>query len=341
MSMPIAEIVARFDGVLVGDAPVAIQAAKPLSDAPTADDLTLILDAKYASDWTQSPCRVAIGPKGLEVPAKSVVQVADPLGAFIQIVQQLHVKPRTPMQGVHPTAQVHPSATLPADAVVGPYVVIEEGCVLGPRCTLMQGVSLGAHCTLGADVTLMPNVVLYHGCVLHDRITIHANSVIGADGFGYRMHQGQHVKVPQVGYVEIEDDVEIGACTTIDRAALGVTRIGRGTKIDNLVMVAHNCKLGPHNILVAQVGLAGSVTTGSYVVMAGNAGIADHVTIGDGAVIGAMTGVSNDVPAQQKMFGIPARPFGEQARIVACLDQLPDMRRDVRAIKKKLDIEGA
>src|SRR5204862_5130966 len=152
------------------------------------------------------------------------------------------------------------------------------------------GAVVGRDCRLGDDVTLYPNAVLYDGTVLGDRVIVHGNAVLGADGFGYRFHDGRHVKVPQLGHVEVGDDVEIGACTTIDRGTFQATRIGAGTKIDNLVQVGHNCQIGQHNILVSQVGIAGSTTTGNYVVMAGQVGVADHLHIGDGASLGAQSG---------------------------------------------------
>jgi UDP-3-O-[3-hydroxymyristoyl] glucosamine N-acyltransferase len=345
VSTPISEIARWVGGEIVGDAALVIQAAKPLSDVPAEGDITLLIDPKYVSDWQKSPALVAIVAPDISVPNKTMIRVADPLSAFITIVQKLHVKPVTPMRGVHPTAVIDPTANVSPEATVGPHVVVGEGAVIGPRCTLQHGVSVGAHCVLGEEVTLAPHVVLYPGCIVGNRVTVHANSVIGADGFGYRMVNGKHAKIPQVGYVQLEDDVEIGACTTIDRGALGVTRIGAGTKIDNLVMVAHNCKLGKHNVIVAQVGMAGSVTTGDYVVMAGHVGIKDHVHIGDRSQLGAMTGVHSDIPSDQNMLGVPARPIGKQLRLFAAIDKLPDTRKDVKRlgkdvaeIKKKLGL---
>jgi UDP-3-O-[3-hydroxymyristoyl] glucosamine N-acyltransferase len=185
---------------------------------------------------------------------------------------------------------------------------------------------------------LFPNVVLYDGTVLGNRVMIHANSVLGADGFGYRLHDGRHIKVPQLGNVEIGDDVEIGACTTIDRGTFQATRIGAGTKIDNLVQIAHNCSVGRHNLLVSQMGMAGSSTTGDYVIVAGQVGIVGHVRIGHRAVIGAQAGVTKDVPADQQMLGSPATPVREQKRILVTLEKLPEIRRDLRRIKQHLGL---
>ena len=200
---------------------------------------------------------------------------------------------------------------------------------------------IGRNCILAADVTIYPHAVLYDDCHLGERVIVHAHAVLGADGFGYRMQQGKHVKVPQLGRVEIAADVEIGACATIDRGTFGPTRVGTGTKIDNLVMVAHNCQIGRHNLLVSQVGIAGSTTTGDYVVMAGQVGVADHLHIGDRAQLGAKAGVHKDVPPDARMLGAPATPDKEQMRIMMSLERLPEMRKDVKKIKQHLGLEDA
>jgi UDP-3-O-[3-hydroxymyristoyl] glucosamine N-acyltransferase len=181
-------------------------------------------------------------------------------------------------------------------------------------------------------------VVVYDDCVLGDRVVVHANAVIGADGFGYRTQDGRHVKVPQLGWVEVEDDVEIGAGATVDRGTFGATRIGAGTKIDNLVMVGHNCQIGRHNILAAQAGVAGSCTTGDYVVMAGQVGVADHVHIGDRVVIAAKSGVVSDIPSDTRVLGYPARPEAHAKRIWVTLDHLPEWRRDLKRVKDHLGL---
>jgi len=258
--------------------------------------------------------------------------------AFIAVVQKLHPRPEHAFNGIHPTAQVHPSASIAKDTEIGPFVVIGEGCVVGSRTRLHSGVIVGNRCEIGDDVTLYPHVVLYDDCLIGNRVIIHANAVLGADGFGYRTQKGQHNKVPQLGRVEIGDDVEIGACTTIDRATFGATRVGCGTKIDNLVMIGHNCQIGRHNLFVSQVGIAGSVTTGDYVVMAGQVGIADHLHIGDRSLLGAKAGVHKDVPPDQRMLGAPATPDKEQMRIMMSLEKLPEIRKDLKRIKQHLGL---
>jgi UDP-3-O-[3-hydroxymyristoyl] glucosamine N-acyltransferase len=211
--------------------------------------------------------------------------------------------------------------------------------VIGARCKVHSGAVIGRHCWLGDDVTVYPNAVLYEGTVLGNRVIVHANSVVGADGFGYRFQNGRHVKVPQLGHVEVGDDVEVGACTTIDRGTFQATRVGEGTKIDNLVQVAHNCKLGRHNLVISQVGIAGSCSTGDYVVMAGQVGVADHVHIGDRVVVGAKAGVTKDIAAGQRVLGAPATPERDQKRVLMTLERLPEMRKELRRIKLHLGLK--
>jgi UDP-3-O-[3-hydroxymyristoyl] glucosamine N-acyltransferase len=258
--------------------------------------------------------------------------------AFANIVQHFRSRPSTNTHTIDPTASVHPSVRLNDGVTVGPFCVVGEGCEIGANTELHAGVVFGRGCRIGRDSILYPRVVVYDDCILGDHVIVHANAVIGADGFGYRFQNGRHEKVPQLGWVEIEDDVEIGACTTIDRGTFGPTRIGMGTKIDNQVMVAHNCTIGRHNILAAQVGIAGSTTLGDYVIAAGQVGIGDHLHIGDRAVIGAQSGVTKDVAADSRVMGFPARPEGLAKRSYVVMERLPELRADVKRIKKQLGI---
>jgi UDP-3-O-[3-hydroxymyristoyl] glucosamine N-acyltransferase len=323
-------------GEVVGDPGRMIRAAKPLSDHPGADDITVVLDEKYLPQLHASQAGVAVVDQSVPLNGKTLVRVKDPLVAFVTIVQKIHLKPAASWPGIHPTAVVHPTAQVGPDPSVGPHVTVGAGAVIGARCRLQPGVSVGHHCRLGDDVALGPNVTVYDHCVLGSRVIVHANAVIGADGFGFRTLNGKHQKVPQIGNVEIGDDVEVGACTTIDRGTFGTTRIGSGTKIDNLVQVAHNCQIGQHNLFAAQVGIAGSVTTGDYVVMGGQVGVADHCRIGDRTMIGAKSGAHGDIPADQKLLGVPATQAAEQLRIMSSLEKLPEMRKDLRELKKLL-----
>jgi UDP-3-O-[3-hydroxymyristoyl] glucosamine N-acyltransferase len=257
--------------------------------------------------------------------------------AFADIVRHLRARPSEPHGDVSPAAHVHPSARLGAGVTVGPFAVIGEGAEIGANTAVHAGASVGRFCRIGCDVVLYPRVVLYDDCVIGDRVILHAGAVIGADGFGYRTVRGQHHKVPQQGWVEVEDDVEIGANSTVDRGTFGPTRIGAGTKIDNQVMIGHNCRIGKHNLFCSQVGIAGSCTTGDHVVMAGQVGVADHVTIGSRVMIGAQSGVSTDLGSDLHVLGAPAIPATDQMRLLINLKKLPELREEVKRLKKLLD----
>jgi UDP-3-O-[3-hydroxymyristoyl] glucosamine N-acyltransferase len=324
-------------GQVLGDADLLIQSARPL-DSAQPGDITFVENATYVQQLLNCRASAVVASPDLTVTDRTVIRVADPLTAFIQIARLLHGRPEALADGVHERACVHPASRLGEGVKVGPFSCIGEGCEIGPHCCIHANVVIGRDCRIGADSQLFPGVVLYGGTVLGDRVTIHANSVLGADGFGYRFQQGRHVKVPQLGHVEIGDDVEIGACTTIDRGTFQATRVGAGSKIDNLVQVGHNCQIGRHNLFVSQMGIAGSSSTGDYVVIAGQAGIVDHVHIGQGAVIGAQSGVNKDIPAGLRVLGAPARPEREQKRILILLEKLCTMRRDLQRIKQQLGL---
>lgn len=335
MSTTIRQLAELVQGQVVGDADLVIAAARPLGEARPGD-ITFIENDKYTSQLHACAASAAVVPASFPANGLTVIRVADPLAAFVAIVRRLHGRAAPPPCGIDPRASVHPSAQIGASPSIHPFACVGEGTVIGARCRIHSGAVVGAYCRLGDDVTLYPNSVLYDGTLVGHRVIIHANAVLGADGFGYRLHDGQHDKVPQLGHVEIGDDVEVGACTTIDRGTFQATRVGDGTKIDNLVQVAHNCRIGRHNLLVSQMGIAGSSSTGDYVVIAGQVGIRDHVHIGDRAVVGAKAGVTKDVPAGERMLGAPATPEREQKRILMSLERLPEIRREIREIKHKL-----
>lgn len=337
MPFTVGEIAGWVGGTATGPADTPVQWATSLVDAGPGD-LTLVDGPKRRKDWEASKASAAVVPADFPDDPRPLIRVADPLVAFIQIVLKLRGD-RPAETGIHPTAVIHPSVKLGDNPTVGPHAVIGENTTVGANAVIQAGTVVGRFCTLGDNVTLHPRVVLYDDCTLGNRVTIHAGAVIGADGFGYRLVKGKHEKIPQLGTVVIDDDVEIGANSTIDRGTFGSTRIGAGTKIDNQVMVSHNCKIGKHNIFVSQVGLAGSCVTGDYVVMAGQVGIADHIVIGDKAVIGAQAGVMKDVPAGEYHFGYPAMNGREFMKYVAEWGRLSDTRRDVARIKKHLKLD--
>ena len=339
MDVTVRQLAEWVRGEVLGDPHLVISNARTLADAGPGD-VTFVESDKNLGAWHESKASAAVVGRSVPLNGRPIIRVADPLMAFADIVRHLRPRPDEPRGLIDPTACVHPSARLSPGVSVGPLAVVGEGTTVGENTTVHAGVVVGKYCVIGRDTLLYPRAVLYDNCVLGDRVTIHSGAVIGADGFGYRVHNGQHIKVPQQGWVEIGDDVEVGACSTIDRGTFGPTRIGVGTKVDNLVMIGHNCQIGRHNILCGQVGIAGSTVTGDHVVMAGQVGIADHITIGSRVIIGAQAGVSNDLPSDQNALGNPAVPVLEHKRMLVGLRRLPELREDVKRIKKHLGLRG-
>ncbi|HTK74270.1 MAG TPA: UDP-3-O-(3-hydroxymyristoyl)glucosamine N-acyltransferase [Gemmataceae bacterium] len=330
------ELAALVGGELCGDGGRVVTAARPFAEAGETD--ITFLDFSQPAPETSKAAAIVV-PPGVTIAGPALIHTADPFAAFVSIASHLDGRTEPWPLGIDPLAEVNPTAVIGGGATIEAFAVVRAGAVIGARCRVHSGAIVGRDCKLGDDVTLHPHVVLYDRTVLGDRVTVHANSVIGADGFGYRFQEGRHVKVPQLGWVEVGDDVEIGACTTIDRGTFGATRIGAGTKIDNLVMIAHNCQVGRHNVFVSQMGMAGSSQTGDYVVIAGQVGVVDHVRIGDGCTIGGQAAVTKDVAPGQRMLGSPATPEREQKRILMSLAGLPELRRDVLRILRHLGMQ--
>ena len=254
----------------------------------------------------------------------------------MKLLSQFREAPTHQLTGISPNAIIDASASIGKDVVIGSYVSIAAGCQIGDGCVIHAGVSLAPNVVLEQNVMLHPNVVIYAGCRIGNRVIIHAGTVIGADGFGYKFSQGAYHKIQHYGIVVIEQDVEVGACTTIDRGMIDNTIIHQGTKIDNQVMIAHNCDIGPHNILVSQVGLAGSITTGENCRFGGQVGIADHVNVGKNSSLVAQAGVFRDIPEGETYGGSPATPMRDQKKIFMAQIKLPEMRQTVRKLQKQV-----
>jgi UDP-3-O-[3-hydroxymyristoyl] glucosamine N-acyltransferase len=334
-------------GRVEGDPAMVIRGAAPLGEVQ-AGEITLIdqperarqLAATQAAavvlpeklDWKSTGARPSPGD-GARAPARSAIRVADVHAAFTKIV--LHFRPprRQVAIGVSSHAFVSRSARWGKGVSIHAGATVGDDCQIGDGSTILPGAHLLAGCKIGREVTIGPGTVLYENTVVGDRSIIHANVVLGCHGFGYSQAGGRHVPAAQLGYVRVGDDVEIGAGTTIDRGTYGATTVGDGTKIDNLVQIAHNCRIGRHNLICSQVGIAGSTTTGDYVVMGGQAGVRDHVHIGTGAMLSAMAGVTNDVPDKAVMMGIPATPEREQKLKQAALAKLPEMRKEFKQLR--------
>ena len=339
MVATVEELAALVRGRLVGDGSVPIHSARPVREAGPGD-ITFIENERYAKMLRSSPASAAIvGPHFKRVPAEHplpVIEVEDPIVAFLAVRSHLRgaLKPR--WAGVHPQAFVAPTARIGADVAIYPFAYVGDEAVIGDGVTLHPGAVIGDRCRVGRDSVIHPNAVLYADVTLGERVEVHSGTVLGGDGFGYRLIDGKHVKIPQTGRVEVGDDVEIGANCTIDRATFEATRIGEGTKIDNLVMIGHNNQIGRHNLLCGQVGIAGSCKTGDYVVMAGQAGIKDNTVIGDRAIVNAQAGVHRNIPADQQVFGTPAIPVREQRRIFQMIARLPEMHRQLRELSAQI-----
>lgn len=338
MTVTVRQLAELVHGSVLGNGDLVIQSARPLPEAGPGD-ITFVENDAYLPKLHQSHASAAVVLPHLPLNGKALIQVSDPLAAFVTIVQHLQGKTAPTPIGIDPRAVVHSSVQVGTAPSIHALAVIGENTVIGDRCQIHPGVVIGKNCRLGDDVVLYPNAVLYDDIVLGDRVIIHANCVLGADGFGYRFQQGRHVKVLQLGNVIIGSDIEIGACSTVDRGAFEPTTVGDGTKIDNLVQIAHNCKIGKHNLFAAQAGIAGSCTTGNYVTLAGQAGVKDHIAIGAGAIVCAQTGVGHDIGPGECELGSPSRPLSVQKRVIAVMDKLPEIRRDVQRIKKHLGLK--
>ena len=324
---------------LQGDAGRVVSGVAPL-DAAGPDQVSFLTERKYLAQAQVSRAGALLVGRDVAGLAGPLLRVDRPQQALIVLLGLFHPEP-IPEPGVHPTACVAGDARVDRSASVGPLAVVEAEAVIGPHTRVGALCFVGRRAVLGEDVRLHPHVVVREDVRIGNRVIVHPGAVLGADGFGYAFDGAAHRKIPQVGGLRIEDDVEIGANTAIDRATLGETVVRRGTKIDNLVQIGHNCDVGEDVILVSQVGIAGSSRVGNRAMLAGQVGVADHVTIGAGAILTAKSGVPNDVPAGEIWSGIPSRPTSEQKRIWAGESQLPELIKRVRALEKRLrDLEG-
>jgi UDP-3-O-[3-hydroxymyristoyl] glucosamine N-acyltransferase len=327
-----AEIARELEGQVIGDPSLKLTGFAPAT-AARAGDLTFAENETFFQKAEQSAAAAILIAGPFTSAAKTIIRVADARVAFARVLP-LFFPERAFAPGIHPSAIVDASASIDPTAHVGPHCVILENVKIGPGAVLQGGNHIGENAVIGAETRLFPNVVIYGQTQIGRRVRIHAGAVIGSDGFGYVFDSGIHRKVPQVGLVIVQDDVEIGANVTIDRGALGPTTIGKGTKIDNLVMIAHNVSVGEHCLLVAQVGVAGSTKIGQYSTLAGQVGIAGHLKIGNKVTIAAQSGVMHDVPDGGKWLGAPAQPDRQAKREVIALHHLPGLIRRVSQLEK-------
>jgi UDP-3-O-[3-hydroxymyristoyl] glucosamine N-acyltransferase len=337
MPFTTAEIAKLVGGEVVGDANAALKNFAPAENARPGD-LTFAENEDYFTRAEQSAATAIIADKRFSSSKKILIQVPNARVAFAKALACFFPELKFPA-GIHPTAVVSKSAHIDPSAHIGPHCVVGERVKIGARSVLQAGNFVGDDSQLGEDVNLFPNVTIYPRGQIGNRVRIHASSVIGSDGYGYVLDNGIHRKVPQIGNVIIGDDVEIGAGVAIDRGALGSTVIGKGTKIDNLVHIAHNVEIGEHCLLCGQIGIAGSAKVGNYVVMGGQVGIASHLKIGSQVTIASRAGVMHDIPDSEKWLGMPAQPDKQAKRILIAIQHLPELLKRVAELEKKLAVE--
>src|SRR5262245_2397251 len=336
--MTLTELARALGCELRGDGDVEIVDVASVEDAPPGT-LTFLADRRLSAKLVGCLAAAVILPPDAPDVAMPSLRAAHPYVAFVAAVELLHPPPPRPPAAVHTTAVIASTARLGPGAWVGPHVVVGEGVTIGRDATLHARATIYDRVSIGNAFTAHAGVVVREGVRIGDRVVVHAGAVVGSDGFGYLPLPDGNRKIPQIGTVVLEDDVEIGANATIDRATLGATVVGRGTKIDNLVHVGHGCRIGPDCLLAAQVGLAGSTTLGTRVMLGGQVGAAGHHTIGDGAQIAAQSGVRGDVPAHAVYAGYPAIDVRRWRRAVSSLPQLPELLRRLRRVERKLGLE--
>ena len=343
MKTTVAEIATMINGLTQGgpdNLEIEIRGVAAVDEAGPGD-ITFFGNPKYLAALRSTQAAAVLVPLDFSEEIRAIaIRVENPSMAFAAIVEHFAPKPVDHVPGIHPTAVIADGVRLGADVSIAAHVVIEADAVIGARSVIGANSYIGHTAVLGEDCLLHPLVTVREGCQIGDRVVIHSGTVIGSDGFGYEQIKGRHVKIPQVGIVQIDADVEIGANVAIDRARFGRTWIQEGTKIDNLVQIAHNVIVGPHCILISQTGISGSTRLGRHVITAGQAGLVGHIHVGDGAIIGAKSGVSKSVPAGEMWFGIPATPARLYKEKLAYNNRLKDLFARVKELEKKLEAAG-
>jgi UDP-3-O-[3-hydroxymyristoyl] glucosamine N-acyltransferase len=338
MPYTIADIAKLLGGEVLGEASLVLKGFAP-ADRAQPGDLTFAENENYFARAEQSSASAIIIDGPSPASRKTLIRVPNARVAFAKVLP-LFFPEQALAAGIHPTAIVPASARVDPTAHIGPYCVLGEKVRIGPH-TALQGLNfVGADCLLGEDVNLFPNVTLYPRTEVGNRVRIHSGSVVGSDGFGYVLDNGIHRKVPQIGSVIICDDVELGANVTVDRGALGPTIIGKGTKIDNLVQIAHNVTVGEHCIIVSQVGVSGSTKLGNYVILGGQVGLAGHLKIGNRVSVAAQSGVMHNIPDGETWIWTPAQPDRQAKRQMIALQQLPELIRRVKELERRLGLKA-
>ncbi|MFC1709458.1 UDP-3-O-(3-hydroxymyristoyl)glucosamine N-acyltransferase [Candidatus Omnitrophota bacterium] len=336
MKKTLKEVAALIGAKFTGDPDILITGIAGIKEAKEGD-ITFVRNNKYLQFVSDTKASVVIVSQKIKDTTKPIIITDNPSLAFAKAVSLFYPFKDIIKKGVHPSVVTGNNVKLGRGISVGPYVVIEDGAEIGDRCIIYPGAYIGYEAVLGEDCIIYANVSVREKTSIGKRVIIHAGTVIGSDGFGYDTVKGAHYKIPQLGRVVIEDDVEIGANVTIDRARFDRTIIGKGTKIDNLVQIAHNVITGENCIIVSQVGISGSTSLGNNVILAGQAGLAGHLKIGDNVIVGGQAGVITSIPPKTFVSGYPAKPHRQAVKINGCIQRLPQLNETVAELKKRLD----
>ncbi len=335
MGKTVKELAELVGGRIIGDQDLVITGVSGIKEA-RAGEITFVANRKYYCLMDKTHASAILVPPEIKTGKRTLIQVDNPSLAFARIVALFGPETVKFVPGIHPTSVIGEGVVLGKDVSIQPYVVIEDHARIGDRTILCAGVYIGHYSIIGDDCLIYPHVTIRERVEIGNRVIIHGGSVIGGDGFGFATVSGIHHKIPQIGTVRIEDDVEIGSCVTIDRARFDATLIKRGVKIDNLVQVAHNVTIGEHTIVVAQVGISGSTTIGKNVIIAGQAGIIGHIEIGDNVIIAGKSGVTKNIPSGKKVSGFPAREHSQDMKIQAYLHKQPELWDKIQELESRI-----
>lgn len=335
MTKTLAQIAELVQGKIEGDAQLQIKNIASLESAKEGD-LSFVTHPRYSKNAVMSNASAFVIAENIEDLKRPVIKVKKPQLAMAKILAHYYLKPQTPT-GIHENAVIGRNVKLGKDLSIYPFVYIADDAEIGSRCTIYPFVFIGKGSKIGDDAIVHPNVSIYHNVSVGKRVILHSGVVIGSDGFGYAQDQGKNLKIPQVGKIIVEDDVEIGANTAVDRATLDETTIGAGTKVDNLVQIGHNVKIGENSILVGQCGISGSSKIGKNVVLAGQVGVSDHVNIGDNTIVIAKAGVvSKNIPANSVFSGIPAIPHNINKKFLVSIPKIPDLLKSFKELEERV-----
>lgn len=338
MEKTLKDIASVIDGKIVGDDTVVIKGVCGIKEAQEGD-ITFLANTKYKHFLDKTHAAAIIVTKDIEYPAKTIIQTENPSLGFSKVISMFKSAEAKHSKGIDKKSSIHKAAKISDNVSIGAFSVIDEDASLEDGVIIYPNCYIGKNVKIDKDTLIYPNVTIRENVTIGKNVIIHSSTIIGSDGFGYIEIDGVHKKIPQVGVVIIEDDVEIGANVAIDRARFGQTVIGKGTKIDNLVQIAHNVKIGANSIIVAQVGIAGSVTIGKNNIVAGQTALTGHVELGDNVMVGGRSAVTKSFPSNSILLGAPAKHYRDQKKIFACISKLPELFNTIKKIKKKLNID--